>query len=80
MNPFFNESHLLLLLLALWAIPWKIYAVWTAAKLGHKWWFVFLVILNTFSILELIYIFYVAKKKWPEVKSAFKRAVSSKSK
>ena len=66
----------ILVLLTLWTIPWKMYAVWTAVKLGHKKWFIALVLLNTFGILEIFYIFKIAKKEWPEVKRAFLRAVS----
>jgi len=69
---------LLFILLVLWAIVWKIYAAWTAAKAGHKGWFVALVIINTFGILEIYYIFYVAKKSSEEVRRAFRRAISSK--
>ncbi len=65
------------LILAIWTIPWKIYAAWTAAKHGHKKWFVAVVLLNTASILELIYIFKIAKKSWVEVKGDFRRAWSS---
>lgn len=43
--------------LALWAIPWKGYALWIAAKNSHKWWFVALLVINTAAILEIIYIF-----------------------
>jgi hypothetical protein len=60
-------------LLAIWTIPWKIYAVWLAAKHKHKKWFVILLLLNTASILELIYIFKIEKKNWGEVKMDFKK-------
>ena len=50
-NPFFNTF---VIILALWTIPWKIYAVWTAVKNGHKKWFVALIILNTAGILAVI--------------------------
>ena len=69
--------NLVLLILALWTIPWKIYAVWTAAKHNHKKWFVALLILNTVAILEIFYIFKIAGKSWAEVKRDFKRALSS---
>jgi len=72
-----NTINILLILLVLWTIPWKIYALWTAVKSNHKRWFVALVILNTFAILEIIYIFYVAKKKWADVKKDFSNAWSS---
>jgi hypothetical protein len=70
-------TSLILLILALWTIPWKIYAVWLAVKRDQKKWFVALLILNTVSILEIFYIFKVAKKTWEEVKMDFKNAFSS---
>ncbi len=59
-------------------MPWKIYALWTAAKRGDKIWFVVLAIVNTVGILEIIYVFAVAKKKWSEVKDSFLKLMSSK--
>lgn len=58
-----NEGSLgmLALLLALWTIPWKGYALWIAAKNTHKWWFIALLIINTVAILEIIYIFAVGR-------------------
>ena len=50
-------------LILFWIVVWKGYALWTAAKRGQKWWFVILLITNTLAILDLIYIFFVAKKK-----------------
>jgi len=69
---------ILILVIILWVLPWKIYSLWTASKNNHKTWFVILVIVNTFGILEIIYIFTVAKKKWSEVTGAFLRLMSSK--
>lgn len=50
-----------IVLLALWTIPWKGYALWLAAKNTHKWWFIALLIVNTVAILEIIYIFAVGR-------------------
>ena len=69
--------NILIVILTLWTIPWKIYAVWTAVKHNHKKWFVALLILNTFAILEIIYIFKIAKKSWVEVKADFSKALGS---
>ncbi|MCI5108246.1 MAG: DUF5652 family protein [Candidatus Pacebacteria bacterium] len=52
----------LTLLVAIWTIPWKGVALWKAAQLSHKKWFIAILILNTLAILEIFYIFYVAKK------------------
>lgn len=63
------------IILALWTIPWKVYAVWLAVKSDNKKWFVVLLFLNTLAILEIYYIFKVAKKSYAEVKADF-RSVS----
>lgn len=76
MNPFYNDNLVLVLIIALWTIPWKIYAVWTAARRNEKKWFVALLLLNTVGILEIFYIFKIVGKKWSEVREDFKRALS----
>jgi|GEM_PF-5205422 len=43
-------------LLALWALPWKGWALWLA-----------LLVLNTLAILDIIYIFVVAKRSSTKV-------------
>lgn len=53
----------LMLLVALWTLPWKGVALWKAAQNKQKGWFIALLILNTLAILEIIYIFYFSKKK-----------------
>ncbi len=52
----------ILVLIVIWTIPWKGVALWKAARLSHKSWFIVLLILNTVGILEIIYIFLVARK------------------
>ena len=59
---FSNTTDILILLAILWSIPWKGVALWKAARLSHKKWFIALLIVNTFGILEIIYIYFVAKK------------------
>jgi uncharacterized membrane protein len=77
MHTLYYGNNLLLILLVLWTIPWKVYAVWLASKRNQKTWFVALLVLNTFSVLELIYVFYIVKKTGAEVKADFKKAISS---
>ena len=72
-----TSVDILIVIAFLWTIPWKIYAVWTAAKMDHKKWFVALLFLNTIGILEIFYIFKIAKKSVTEVKSDFKGAWAS---
>ena len=52
----------LIVLLLVWALAWKGIALWKSARLSHKWWFVILLIVNTAGILEIIYIFLIARK------------------
>jgi hypothetical protein len=67
-----SYANIFIVVLVLWTIPWKLYALWTAAKRDDKRWFFALVVLNTCAILEIIYIFKIAKKSWAEVKAAFR--------
>lgn len=56
-------KNLWIFLTFLWVLPWKGVALWKAARNGHKKWFIALFLLNTFAILEIIYIFYFSKPK-----------------
>jgi len=53
---------LLFLALAAWGLTWKGIALWKSARNQQKKWFIVLLILNTFGILEIVYIFYFSKK------------------
>ena len=59
----------LVLLLIAWSLTWKGLALWHAARLGHKAWFVALLVVNTLGILEIIYIFAIAHKDTKPLKS-----------
>ncbi len=59
---FLVENPLLLILLLAWVIAWKGWALWKAARLSHKWWFIIILVANTVGILEIIYLYFVAKK------------------
>ena len=58
-----QQNAWLLLLLAIWVIPWKGIALWKAARLGQKWWFIAILVINTLALLEIFYIFFIARKK-----------------
>ena len=53
----------ILILILVWTLPWKGIALWKAARNSHKGWFIALLVVNTLALLEIIYIFYFAKKK-----------------
>jgi len=42
---------------------WKAIALWRAANLKQKNWFIAILILNTLGILEIAYLFFFAKNK-----------------
>ena len=63
MAQFLLENQWLLILLALWAMPWKGVALWRAAKNSQKKWFIVLLVFNTLAILEIVYIFYFSRSK-----------------
>jgi len=68
-----QNNFWILLIAMVWVLPWKGYALWTSARLNHKWWFIALVILNTFALLDIFYIFYVAKKNPKSIVAAIKK-------
>ena len=56
------DNHWVLILLALWTIPWKGMALWKAARNSHKKWFIVLLIVNTLAVLDILYVFIFSKK------------------
>jgi len=72
MEQFIQINPWMILVAIVWILPWKGYALWTASREGHKKWFLIIFILNTFAILDIIYLFYVAKKKPSDILKLFK--------
>ena len=58
-------------LLLVWTLFWKGCALWFAVKRDEKWWFLALLVINTVGVLEIVYIFVVAKKKLGDIKALF---------
>jgi Na+/glutamate symporter len=50
-------------ILAIWSLIWKGFALWQTARFSQKWWFIFILIINSMGILEIIYLFFVPKPK-----------------
>jgi len=61
--PLYLSPSLLFLIavLVLWSIVWKGLALWRSSRLNQPVWFVLLLVINTLGILEIIYLFFVAK-------------------
>jgi len=49
----------LALIASIWTIPWKGLALWKAVKNNHKGWFIFILIISTIGIVEIIYLFLI---------------------
>ena len=57
---FMTGTNWVLPLLALWLLPWKLAALWRAARRGQWLTFIFFFVLlpiNTLGILEMFYLF-----------------------
>jgi len=75
METFFKDNIWLLFFSLVWVLPWKGYALWIAAQNRSNRWFIVLLLLNTFAILDIIFIFYVAKKTTKEVGAALRSKI-----
>lgn len=53
----------IVIIIALWTLFWKGVALWHAARKDNRPWFYALLLVNTLGILEIIYIFGIAKIK-----------------
>ena len=51
------------ILVAIWSLVWKAFALWKAARRGDSIWFVVFLILNTVGIVELLYLFVFSEPK-----------------
>lgn len=60
----FNNTPFLIgyVMLVIWSLVWKGIALWKSAQNRQRNWFIVLLILNTFGILEILYLFYFVKK------------------
>jgi len=57
MNP------VLLFLLYMWSLIWKGLALWKSAQNKKRNWFIAILVLNTFGILEILYLFVFSTKR-----------------
>ena len=52
----FQKLAWILVILSLWAIPWKAMALWRSARKGQVGWFILFILVNTLGIIEIIYL------------------------
>ncbi|MHB1330600.1 MAG: DUF5652 family protein [Minisyncoccota bacterium] len=62
MESWINTHPYIFLTLVLWSLAWKGVALWKSAGLKQKPWFIALLLINTFGLLEIFYIFIIARK------------------
>ena len=60
-----NISPIILVFLVIWALIWKGLALWKSSRLNQPVWFVILLVVNTFGILEIIYLILYSKHSIP---------------
>lgn len=57
-----SQQLFFIVLVSIWSLAWKAFALWKAAGQKDKIWFIALIILNTAGILEILYIFVFSKR------------------
>jgi hypothetical protein len=57
-------------LLFIWELFWKGLALWKAARNDQRYWYIALLIFNTFGLLQILYLFVFAKEKLVIVREA----------
>lgn len=64
-----SVNPILLTVLLIWSMAWKGLALWRAARYKQNRWFIVILILNTFGLLEIIYLTWFVKKKrfWDKI-------------
>ena len=63
-NPGTQMSPIIAYLIIIWSITLKGLALWRAAKYDQRNWFIAMLVLQTLGILEIIYLFKFAKKRF----------------
>ncbi len=68
-----SESQIMLLVVVqIWDLIWKGFALWRAARRRDTLWFVLLILINSAGLLPVFYLFYISpdrKKKVLKVKA-----------
>lgn len=55
------------MLVAIWSLFWKGLALWHAAQRRESWWFIAILLINVFGVLEIVYLFAFAKLTFSEL-------------
>lgn len=79
-DQFLQKNPFAAILLTIWVLTWKGFALWTASKKDQKPWFVAILVINTLGLLEIIYLFVVPKIKFTFHKPSTPEETKKKSK
>ena len=60
-SSFSTEFLIILVVILIWSLIWKGFALWRAAKNNSAIWFVVLLVVTTIGILEILYLFVFSK-------------------
>jgi len=63
MEQFLIDNSWVIWVAVAWTLPWKAIALWKSARADQMWWYIFLLIINTLGLLEILYIFVFAPKR-----------------
>lgn len=69
MPEFFIQHPYIVIILVVWSLIWKGIALWRAAQLSQRGWFILILIVNALGLLEIIYLLFIARKYKVEVES-----------
>ncbi|OGI64056.1 hypothetical protein A2914_02540 [Candidatus Nomurabacteria bacterium RIFCSPLOWO2_01_FULL_41_21] len=53
----FEDKPGLFIILMAWSLVWKGIALWKSAKGSEKGWFIAILVINTFGLLEIFYLY-----------------------
>ena len=67
LNSWINAHPALFALIILWSLVWKGFGLWRAAERQQRYWFIAMLVLNTAGLLEIVYLFLVARKYKVEI-------------
>ncbi len=65
-NTIISQNPTLVILLTIWTLVWKGLSLWKASGKRQPVWFVALLVLNTFGLLEILYYFFFSNMKKKE--------------
>ncbi len=70
LNGWIDAHPYLWAIVLIWSLVWKGFALWKAAERSQKYWFIVILLVNSLGLLDIFYIFVIARKYKIEVVDA----------